>query len=70
MKKQLSVLFLLLGLVFVSFSSSTNTLAFKNDTSYEDEQIIYKSDSLDEAYFTYTTEEISVLKGNTDNSVN
>ena len=70
MKKQLSSLFILLGLVFVSFSLSTNALAIKNDTSYEDEQIISKSDSLDEAYLTYTPEELSVLTGNTDNLIN
>lgn len=35
----------------------------------EDGQIIFKSDSLDEAYFTYSVEEISALN-NTDNLVN
>lgn len=70
MKKQLSVLFLLLGLIFVSFSFSTNSLAIENDTSYENGQIIFESDSLDEVYFKYTTEELSVLMNNTDNSIN
>ncbi|MER2112081.1 MAG: hypothetical protein ABS960_05255 [Solibacillus isronensis] len=74
MKKQLSVLFLLLGLIFVSFSFSTNALAIENDTSYENGQIIFESDSLDKAYFKYTTEELSVLMNNTDintdNSIN
>ncbi len=98
MNKKLSVLFLLLGLVFVSFLFSINALAIKNDTSYKDEQIISESDSLDEAYLTYATEDdisykdgqiisesdsldeayltyateddISVLRDNTDNSVN
>lgn len=39
-------------------------------TYEEDGQIIFKSDSLDEAYFTYSAEEISALRGKTDNSVN
>jgi hypothetical protein len=68
MKKKLSVL--LLGLVFAILSFSTNALAIQNDTSYKDGQIISESDTLDEAYLTYTTEELSVLKAIPDNSIN
>jgi len=65
-----SVLFLLLGLVFVSLSS-TNAFAIENDTSYKDGQIISESDSLDEQYLKYVTEDdIPVLSDNTDNSIN
>lgn len=39
-------------------------------THEEDGQIIFESDSLDEAYFTYSAEELSALKDNTDNLVN
>ncbi len=66
--KKLSVL--LLGLVFEMFSFSTNALATQDDKSYKDGQIISESDTLDEAYFTYTTEELSILKAIPDNSVN
>lgn len=66
MKKKLSVL--LLGLVFAMLLFSTNSLAIQNDVSYENGQIISESDSIDEAYFTYTTEELtSLLGGITDN---
>ncbi|WP_147085392.1 hypothetical protein, partial [Pantoea sp. 3_1284] len=69
MKKKLS--FLLFGLVFVIFSFSTNAaLAIQNHTSYKDGQIISESDTLDEAYLTYTTEELSVLEAIPDNSIN
>lgn len=57
MKKQLRLLFFLLGLVFVSFSVSTNALAIENDMSYKDGQVATEAD-------------ISVLKDNTDNSIN
>jgi hypothetical protein len=67
MKKKLSVL--LLGLVFAILLFSTNSLAIQNDTSYKDGQIISESDTLDEAYLTYTTEELSVLKAIPDNSI-
>ena len=70
MKKRLSVLFVLLGLVFVSFSFSTNAFAIENDMSYKDGQTISGSDTLDEAYLTYTTEELTVLGAISDNSVN
>lgn len=70
MKKQLSVLFLLLGLVLVSFSISTNAFAIQNDTSSKDGQTISGSDTLDEAYLTYTTEELTVLEAIPDNSIN
>lgn len=71
MKKQLSILFLLLGLVFASFSFSTDSFAVENKTSQKDGQVISESDSLDKAYLTYSTEErVSLLGDNADNSIN
>lgn len=68
MKKKLS--FFLLGLVFVISSFSTNALAIENDTSYKDGQTISGSYTLDKAYLTYTTEELTVLGAISDNSIN
>lgn len=69
MKKQLSILFLLLGLVFASFSSSTVSFATENDTSYKDGQVLSESDSLEKAYFTYPAEDRASLEINDDNSI-
>lgn len=68
MKKKLNLL--LLVLVFGIFSFSTNALAIQNDTSYKNGQIISESDSLEEAYLTYTNEErASILRNITNNSI-
>lgn len=53
------------------FHANTDSLAIQNDISYENGQIISESDSLDEAYLTYTTEDhASILGDITDNSIN
>lgn len=70
MKKKLSVLLVLVGLVFSIFAFSTNSFATENDTSYKDEQFISESDSLDKAYFTYPAEDRISLGINDDNSIN
>lgn len=69
MKKQLSILFLLLVLVFVSFSSSTESFAIENDTSNKDGQVLSESDSLEKAYFTYPAEDRASLEIKDDNSI-
>ena len=68
MKKKFS--FFLFVLVLVVFSFSTNSFAVEDDVNYENGQIISESDSLDEAYLTYTTEDLTSLLGDmTDNSI-
>ena len=69
MKKRLSILFLLLGLVFASFSSSTVSFANENNTIYKDGQVLSESNSLEKAYFTYPSEERASLETNDDNSI-
>lgn len=56
MKKKLSILLVLLGLIFSVFSFSTNSFAIENDKSYEEGQVISVSDSLDNSYLTNAVE--------------
>ncbi|WP_342601036.1 DUF1131 family protein [Psychrobacillus sp. FSL H8-0483] len=64
---------LLVGLVFVIFSFSTNSFAVKNDKSYEDDQVISVSDSLDDSYavendMSYEDGQIISVSDSLDNS--
>lgn len=71
MKKQFSVLVLVLGLVFASVSFSLNVFAKENDMSYKEGQTIYESNSLDELYVKYISEDdIPVLNEDTDKTIN
>lgn len=50
--------------------SFIDTFAITIDTSYKDGQVISKSNSLDEGYKYVTEDELSVMRSNTDNSIN
>lgn len=70
MKKKLSALLVLAGLILSIFAFSTSSFAVQNDASYNDGEFISESDSLEKAYFTYPAEDRALLENNDDNSIN
>mgnify|MGYP003413777852 CR=1 FL=1 len=67
MKKQLSILFVLMGLVFSMVSFPANSLAIENELGPENSSVIYDSDSRHELYYLIeddVNQSISVLEDN------